>query len=396
VGGPRVIMGHSRGLPDAPRMTKVALVANTDWYLYNFRLSLAEMLRRERFDLVLISPRGPFVVEFARNGIPWREWQVGRQSLAPWSEAAALLQLTRLYRQERPEIAHHFTVKPVIYGALAAEWARVPCMVSSIAGLGHVFIGDDRRSRLLRPTVRALYRHALGRRRGVTTFENPHDQDYFQAHRLVSHEHTRLIPGAGVDTERFAPSPEPHGPPVVVLAARMLWTKGVGTLVEAARLLRDSHAVRIALVGEPDPGNPKTIDSATLQGWAREGLVEWWGWRAAMEEVFAACHIVTLPTLGGEGVPTVLLEAAAAGRAVVTTDVPGCRDLIEHEVNGLIVPPDDAPALAAALARLAGDASLRHRLAAAGRQRVEQRYSASVINSQFLAVYRELLSVASG
>ena len=183
---------------------------------------------------------------------------------------------------------------------------------------------------------------------------------------------------------------------MVVLAARMLWTKGVGTLVEAARLLRDSHTVRIALVGEPDPGNPMTIDSVTLEGWAREGLVVWWGWRAAMEEVFAACHIVTLPTLGGEGVPTVLLEAAAAGRAIVTTDVPGCRDLVEHEANGLIVPPGDAPALAAALARLAGDAGLRQRLAAAGRQRVVERYSASLINNQFLVAYRELLAAAPG
>ncbi len=377
-------------------MPKVALVANTDWYLYNFRLSLAAMLRREGFEVVLASPRGPFVEEFARNGFRWCEWHVGRQSLAPWSEAAALVELTRLYHRERPDLAHHFTVKPVIYGALAAEWAQVPCVVSSIAGLGHVFIGDDRRSRMLRPLVRALYRHALGRQRGVATFENPHDQDYFQAHRLVSPHHTRLIPGAGVDTERFAPTPEPQGAPVVVLAARMLWTKGVGTLVEAARLLPAKHEIRLALVGEPDPGNPMTIDSATLEGWAREGLVEWWGWRAAMEEVFAACHIVTLPTLGGEGVPTVLLEAMAAGRPVVTTDVPGCRDLVEHEVNGLIVPPNDAPALAAALARLAGDAALRHRLAAVGRQRVEERYSASVINSQFIAAYQELLALAPG
>src|SRR4030042_383424 len=162
-------MGQSRGIADTPRMTKVALVANTDWYLYNFRLSLADMLRRERFDLVLISPRGPFVAEFARNGFRWREGAGG-----PW-------------------------------------WVR------SSAGLGTVSAGPDRRSRLLRPTVRALYRHALGRRRGVTTFENPHDQDYFQAHRPVSHQHTRLIPGAGVDTERFAPTPEPPGAPVVVL-----------------------------------------------------------------------------------------------------------------------------------------------------------------------------------
>jgi glycosyltransferase involved in cell wall biosynthesis len=343
-------------------MPKVALVANTDWYLYNFRLSLAELLRREAIEVLLLSPHGPFVQEFERRGFRWREWGVGRQSLAPWREAASLVRLASIYHRERPDIAHHFTVKPVIYGALAAEWARVPSVVSSVAGLGHVFIGDEVRSRFLRPVVRLLYRHALERPRGVVTFENPHDQEYFETHGLVAREHTRLIPGAGVDIDRFVPTPEPPGPPVVVLAARMLWTKGVGVQVEAARLLHTKdtrQAMRLALVGEPDPGNPMTIDTPTLESWAREGLVEWWGWRAAMEEVFAACHIVTLPTLGGEGVPTVLLEAAAAGRPVVTTDVPGCRDLVEHEVNGLIVPPNDAPALAAALARLAGDPAAR-------------------------------------
>ncbi len=372
-------------------MPKVALVANTDWYLYNFRLSLAEELRREGYEVLLLSPRGPFADEFGKLEFRWREWVVGRQSLAPWREAASLLSLASLYRRERPHIAHHFTVKPVIYGVLAAEWAGVPCVVSSVAGLGHVFIGEELRSRLLRPLVRTLYHHALARRRGVATFENPHDQEYFERHRLVAREHTRLIPGAGVDIERFAPRPEPPGAPVVVLAARMLWTKGVGVLAEAARLLQAGHTMRLALVGEPDPGNPMTIDTATLEGWAREGFIEWWGWRAAMEDVFAACHIVTLPTLGGEGVPTVLLEAAAAGRPVVTTDTPGCRDLVEHEVNGLIVPPNDAPALAAALSRLAGDPALRARLGAAGRRRVEQQYSATVINRAFLEVYQELL-----
>jgi glycosyltransferase involved in cell wall biosynthesis len=196
----------------------------------------------------------------------------------------------------------------------------------------------------------------------------------------------------GVDPVKFQPAPEPPGPPVVLLSGRLLWDKGVGVLAEAARILHRKQAVRIALAGEPDPGNPASLDTATLESWAARGLVEWWGWQAEMGQVYPRCHIVAAPTMYGEGVPTVLLEAGACARPAVTTDMPGCREVISPEVNGLIVPPNDAPALAAALERLILDPGLRGRMGQAARQMVLERYTVNQINAATLAVYSAVLA----
>jgi glycosyltransferase involved in cell wall biosynthesis len=199
-----------------------------------------------------------------------------------------------------------------------------------------------------------------------------------------------LIQGVGVDPIYFSPLPEPAGIPVIVLPARLLWDKGVGVLVDAARLLRQKANARVALVGEPDAGNPATVSSSTIQGWVQEGIIEWWGWQPDMRNVYTNSHIVTLPSFG-EGVPTVLLEAAACARPIVTTNVAGCRDVVEDGVNGLLVPPNDAPALADALGKLIDDPALRSRMGAMGRQRVLEKYTNAIVNTATLEVYRALL-----
>jgi glycosyltransferase involved in cell wall biosynthesis len=170
----------------------------------------------------------------------------------------------------------------------------------------------------------------------------------------------------------------------------MLWDKGVGVLVEAARLLQDQIQARFALIGEPDPGNPANIPRTTLEGWTAEGIVEWWGWQEDMKAAYAASHIVTLPSMG-EGVPTVLLEAAACGRPIVTTDTPGCRDVVADGVSGLIVPPNDPHALAAALHELLIDPSLRGRMGNAGRQLVLNGYTQGQVNQANFEVYQTLM-----
>ena len=372
-------------------MQKVILAANTDWYLYNFRLSLANFLKQHSLEVVLVSPPGKYAELLDASGFRWIPWQLGRQTLAPWTEARAFWDLLRIYRKERPHIVHHFTVKPVLYGSLAARLLRIPAVINSITGLGYVFLSQDKKANLLRLPVRAAYRQACKHPNSLAIFENANDRQVFIDHKLIALERTRLIEGVGVDTDRFYPAPEPEGTPVVVFPSRMLWDKGVGTLVEAARILRTRIPVRVALVGEPDPGNPATITEAQLQSWVEEALVEWWRWQEDMPAVFGKCTVVTLPSLG-EGVPTALLEAAASGRAIVTTDVPGCREVVHSGVNGLLVPPQDAPALAEALFTLLTNPDLREAMGIAGRQMVLEKFTNHKVNQATWEVYQEVIS----
>lgn len=372
-------------------MTKILLSANTDWYLYNFRLALARHLREQGYEVVLVSPPGSYVQDLERAGFRWANWQIGRQSLALWQEIPTLQQVIHLYRQERPSLVHHHTIKPVLYGTLAARLVGIPAIVNSITGRGYVFLADEARARWLRALLEPFYRLTLASSRVGVIFENDFDRQYFLDHRLVNPQRTWLINGVGVDPVRFAPQPEPEGPPVVLLPARMLWDKGVGDLVEAARLLKARVQVRVALAGNPDPGNPATISTSQLQAWHNEGVIEWWGFCTDMPATYNRSHIITLPTKYGEGVPTVLLEGAACGRPLVASDIPGCRDVVRDGENGFLVPPNDPEALAQALERLVNDPQLRGRMGTVSRQMVLDQFTHARVNRDTLHVYQQFL-----
>ncbi len=377
-------------------MTKLLISANTEWYLYNFRLSLAQYLRQQDFEVVAVSPPGKYAQALRESGFRWISWDVGRQSVAPWIELSSLIQLIKIYRRERPDLVHHHTIKPVIYGSLAARMANVTGVVNSITGRGYIFLGDEFKARLLKLIVNPLYRLAFNFPGCGVIFENEVDRQYFLDHHFISPGRTWLIEGVGVDPERFKPTPEPEGTPVVLLAARMLWDKGVGVLVEAARILRQEGSVaRIVLVGEPDPGNPATVETETLEQWHREGVIEWWGWKPDMPSVYQQSHIVTLPTMYGEGVPTTLLEAAASGRPLVATDIPGCRQIVIEGQNGYLVPANNPKWLADALRQLIGDRELRGRMGKASRQLVLRKFTHDQVNTATLTVYRSILDTAA-
>ncbi len=372
-------------------MTKILLVANTDWYLFRFRLLLAKHLRSQGMEVAFVSPAGSYSGEIEANGFRWVEWYVGRQTINPFGELKSILSLIRIFQNERPSLVHLHTIKPVLYGSLAARFVKLSAIVRSITGRGYIFLGRDMRAKFLRPLVKGIYRLMLNADSGATIFENQTDRQFFLDESLIRPDRSVVIEGVGVDTDDYPLLSEPEGAPSVLMAGRLLWDKGVGVFVEAARLLKQKMDVRCILVGEVDPGNPASIELEVVQNWVNEGVVEWWGWQADMHVAFAAAHIVTLPSLG-EGIPTILLEAASCGRPIVATNVPGCRDVVQDGVNGLLVPPNDPERLASAWAQLLLNPSLRSKMSRQARMLAEQRFSSKHIIAQTLNLYLDLLN----
>jgi len=372
---------------------KVVLFANTDWYLWNFRRSLAVAMQAAGYDVLLVSPPGDYGAKFAALGLRWLPLAMDRRSLNPLREVGVLWRLVRLLRRERPALVHGFTVKCAVYGALAARIAHVPARVHAVAGMGYVFSSGDLKARLLRKPVRALLRLALGGKSTRLILQNPDDVALFKHAGLADARKIRLIRGSGVDCARFQPhAGSTDGSLRVLLAARLLWDKGIAEYVAAARALRARFPqVRFLLAGSPDPGNPAAVDVGEVQGWVREGVLEWLGHVDDMAALFASVDAVVLPSYYREGTPKSLIEAAACALPLVTCDVPGCREVVTDGVDGLLVPPRDTAALAAAIARLVESAELRQRLGAAARVKALAEFDERIVIDRTLAVYHELL-----
>ncbi len=371
-------------------MTKVVLSANTDWYLYNFRLALAQAIRDAGASVLLLSPSGPYVEKLEKEGFRWKPLKMSRRGLNPFAEFATLLNFISHYRSEQPDLVHHFTIKPVLYGSLAARILGIPAVVNAVTGLGYIFVNPGRLAAFLRVLVKPFYRIALPSRQSKVVFQNQRDRDVFVHEGLVPADRAVIIAGSGVDPDRFKPGLEAPGDPVILLASRMLWDKGIAELIEAVGKLRlRGLAFKTVLVGGVDEGYPASVPEEYLKAWQEEGIIEWLGHQDDMPRIMANAHIVVLPSYG-EGLPRVLIEACAAGKAVVTTDVPGCRDIIEHGVNGLLVQPRDALALADALGQLVLDEQMRKDMGKAGRKIMLERYTSDHINRLTFDVYQEI------
>ena len=365
---------------------KIILLANTDWYLYNFRLSLAKELRAHGHKVLLLSPPGDFQKLLQENGFEWISFPLSRQGINPFSEVWTLVRLVRLYQRFQPDVVHHFTVKPVIYGSLVAHLLGIKSIINSITGLGHLFIDPGFITQILQGVAKWLYHTSL--RDTHVIFENPEDRDIFIQKRLVKAEQAHLILGTGVDVEKFQPSDKIEHIPVVLFSSRMLITKGLLEYMEAVRLLKQTGLkARFALAGTTDAGNPASISIGEIDSWKEAGLVEWWGWQEDMPATLAQADIFCLPSYR-EGVPNALLEACACGLPIVTTDVPGCRDVVTHGLNGLLVPAKNANELAHAVEKLLADPQLRQMMGVAGRTIAINKFSLTKVNAETLAIYK--------
>lgn len=374
---------------------KFVFFANTDWYLYNFRLATALRLQADGHEVVMLSPPGQFGTRFAEHGFRWITLKMDRASLGPLRETRTLLALVATLRRERPDLLHSFTLKCAIYGALAARIARVPAVVNAVAGMGYVFTSDDAKARALRPLVSWLLRLSLGNPRSLLILQNPDDAASFTRSRLIRADRVRVIRSSGVDVRRFAPAAvqPPGGRLRVLLAARLLWEKGIQEYVDAAAMLRrEGRSVEFLLAGTPDPGNPRSVDGAQVRRWAHDGLVRWLGHVEDMPALLREVEVMVLPSYYREGVPKSLIEAAACGLAIITTDRPGCREVVtRHGIDGLYVEVRSARSLADRIAELDDDRVLMARLGARARERALGDFDERLVIQRTVDVYLELL-----
>lgn len=375
-----------------PPVPKLLLVVSEDWIFRWHCLPIARAARDAGFDVVVATGITSHGDAIRSEGLRLRHIDVQRGSLLPLRDVGTIWSLWRLYREEQPSLVHNVAMKPILYGGIAARLARVRHVVSWVMGLGFVPASPSLKARLLRPLVLAGLRFVLRGRASVVLVQNPDDRAVF-ARLGVPPDRIAMIRGAGVDMERFAPTPEPDGPVRVSLVARLIREKGIDEFVAAARAVRRQRDdVVFMLVGDPDEGNPSSVPVEQLRAWHAEGVVEWRGFTGDVPAVWAASHVAALPSYYGEGVPSSLIEAAASGRPIVTTDMPGCREIGRDGENALVVPARDAGALAAAISRLADDPQLRARLGAAGRRIAEQEFSDARVAAETLALWRAVLA----
>jgi glycosyltransferase involved in cell wall biosynthesis len=372
---------------------KVILFANTDWYLYNFRRSLAMSLLRAGYDVLMVSPDGPYGSRLRALGLRWESLPMQRRSLNLLRELTLLVHLFRLLQREQPALVHGFTIKCAVYGSLTAKMAGIPARINAVAGMGYVFTSRQLKARMLRPVVRGLLRLALGGEQARLILQNSDDVKLFRQAALVDPCRIRLIRGSGVNCTKFAAASarRPHdGNTRVLLASRILWDKGVGEYIDALRQLRaQGYTVHAMLAGLPDPGNPAAVPEQIIQGWVDEGLVTWLGHVDDMITLFGSVDIVVLPSYR-EGLPKSLVEAAACGLPLVTTDVPGCREVVSDGIDGLLVPVRNSEAIAQAIRQLLDDPALARRLGEAARIKAQTYFDERIVIERTLAVYAEL------
>jgi len=271
---------------------KIILFANSDWYLYNYRLVFAKFLREQGHEVILISPSGKYSQLLQQEGFSWLPLEFSRDSLNPIKEIRVVWKLSKALREIQPDVLNNFTLKSVLYGSLAARQAKIPRVINAITGRGYLFLNENYVINVVQYFITPIFRHALSGTQVI--FQNRDDMDFFLSRRFVATNNTHYIPGSGVDVERFKPDDRDKSePPIVALCARMLWEKGIKEFVEAAQIIHaHGKKIRMVLVGGVDPGNPSSVPEELLQEWNNKGIVEWWGWQENMLEVYRSSSLV--------------------------------------------------------------------------------------------------------
>lgn len=385
--------------PESTDQVRLLFVVNVSWFFISHRLELARAARDAGYE-VHVATRVTSEKDAQRirgSGLILHHIEIGRGDTGLLYDLRSAGQLVGLYLRLRPDLIHHVALKPVVFGGLIGRLLGMRRVVQAVPGLGYGFVGDGIRGRLRRFILLWALRLSCRWPGVLVILQNVEDLETLVKANAIERRSAVLVRGSGVAVSRIQQRPEPDGPIRVVLASRMLREKGILEFVEAARhLLESGENAEFLLAGEPDDCNPGTIPRSELEAWHNSGIVKYLGFVDDVPALLLASHIVCLPTYYGEGVPKILIEAAACGRPIITTDRPGCRDIVRDGVNGCLVSPRDFRALASTIRKLIHDPVLRRSYGQAGRKIAAEEFDLSIIVAQTLAVYEKLLSNRCG
>ena len=372
-------------------MTKkrVLFVITEDWALISHRLHLAHDALKLGYEVGVVTRVTKYRDMLETSGLKVFHWRLERRSLNPIGEIISIFQLWKILMSFKPDIIHAVAQKPVIYAGLAMRFSKKVQFVAALGGVGFIFTSRNLKAYLLKPLVKLFLRFVLEGSKSILILQNKDDVKSIEGFGIVDKSRIKLIKGAGVEIEKFKPSPSPKGAPLVILPARILWDKGVAEFVGVAgRIKKRNIKARFVLVGDIDSHNPSSITQSQVDQWAQQGAVEHWNRRDDMDQIYKQASIVCLPSYN-EGLPKVLLEAASCARPTVAFNVPGCREIVRDGINGFLVSFGNETALERAIVTLINDRSLRAKMGAKGRKIVEQEFSGDIINAQTFAIWNE-------
>jgi len=369
---------------------KLFIVVSEDWSFFSHRLSLALSAINNGFDVTVLTRVDKFDKKFKEKGINVINVNFKRSLKTPLTDFFNLIRLINIFRKEKPDIIHNVALKTILLGSIAGLFSRDSLIVNAFTGLGYVFSSDQLRARIIRIFIIPLFQLIIRRKNYWCIFQNPDDMNLFNQLGISKAERTVLIRGSGVDINEFSKKPDKNSTPVVMLASRMLWDKGIGEFVEVAkRMCRNNVEVKFVLVGAADTNNPMSIPSSTLNKWNHENYIDWKGHHNNMPEALSSASIICLPSYR-EGLPKVLLEAAAISRPLIATNVPGCREIVRDGYIGILVNLKDTDSLYNAIKSLVVDDKMRKKMGNNSRELVESEFSSEIINSQTLKLYERM------
>lgn len=384
---------------------KIIYSANVSWSLYNNRRAQIQSTLKKNWQVACVCSKGSYIELIKKFGVNkiflLRNY---KKNVDLASDLSLIFEFYRIYRQWKPDIVHQFSIKPVIYGTIAARLAKVPITVNTIPGLGYVFTGTEKKRKILRIFVSFLYKIA-GKFCDFMFFQNEDDKKIFINHKFVSEEKTSVVPGSGVDTQYYSQDKinekiinqtkkgikyKPNQI-IILMASRMLYDKGISELVACSkRIKKIKPNVRFLLAGPLDPGNPAHIPVEVIEKWRKENKIEYLGRRSDIRELIGLSDIVVLPSFR-EGKPRFLLEAASMGKPIIATDIPGCRDIVENGENGILVPIKDVESLFNAVIKLINNSDMRRKMGEKSRKKAKKEFDEKIVVDQTLKVYKQLI-----